>query len=165
MGCGDGSVAAEIMRHRPSLTFRGLEVTPRPVTAIPVDRFDGKRIPRGDASVDAVLLVDVLHHADHPHALLEECVRVARTVVLVKDHLKEGFLAHSTLRLMDWAGNAPHGVVRPNTYWSRREWDSAWQDLGIEPTAWRERLNLYPPPLSWAFDRSLHFVARLERSR
>lgn len=162
MGCGDGTVAAEIRGRRPDLTIRGLEVAPRPESAIPVERFDGSRIPREDHGVDVVLLVDVLHHAEEPEALLAEALRVTRTAVVVKDHLREGFLAAATLRFMDWVGNAPHGVVLPYNYWSRDEWQGVFGRLGIHPVVWREELELYPWPLSLIFGRSLHFTARLE---
>ena len=30
--------------------------------------------------------------------------------------------------------------------------------------SWNERLHLFPPPVDWILGRSLHFVARLDRS-
>ena len=161
VGCGDGSVAVEILRRRPDLELRGLDIETRPGARIPVEVFDGKRIPRDDASVDVVLFVDVLHHADEPRALLSEGARVARTGVVLKDHLREGFLAGPTLRLMDWVGNRPHGVRLPYNYLTRGEWREAFRRLGLRVAAWNEELGLYPRPASWIFERSLHFAARL----
>jgi len=54
---------------------------------------------------------DVLHHTQDPAVLLREAVRVSRSFVLLKDHLDENILDDVTLRLMDWVGNRPHGVV------------------------------------------------------
>jgi hypothetical protein len=34
--------------------------------------------------------------------------------------------------------------------------------LGLTIGVWRNSLNLYPWPLNWLFERSLHFIARLD---
>lgn len=39
---------------------------------------DAKQLPFGDATVDGVILKDVLEHVDGPHAALRECARIAR---------------------------------------------------------------------------------------
>lgn len=161
VGCGDGQVASAIMRLRPDVAVRGIDVLVRPTAAIPVEAFDGARIPLPDAAVDAVTLVDVLHHTDDPAALLRECARVARRAVVVKDHLRDGVGAAAVLRAMDWVGNAPHGVRLPYNYLSRREWDAAFARAGLRVDTWVPRLGLYVPPVSWVCDRDLHFVARL----
>ena len=162
VGCGDGTVASLIGTQRPDLSVSGLDVVARPASAIPVELFDGRTIPRADHAVDTVMLVDVLHHADDPEGLLREARRVARRAVVIKDHTREGVLAGPTLRFMDWVGNAPHGVARRYQYWSLAEWRAVFGRLGCRPSLWRDRLDLYPPPASWIFERRLHFLARLD---
>ncbi len=162
VGCGDGLIDRLIGERRPDLTISGVDVMVRPATHIPVEPFDGQTLPLGDGSLDVVMLVDVLHHADDPERLLGEALRVARAAVVVKDHTLDGVLAGPTLRFMDWVGNAPHGVALPYNYWPERRWREAFARLGVEPTVWIGRLDLYPPPASWLFDRSLQFIARLD---
>lgn len=162
VGCGDGSLAALLMQRRPDIAIEGIDVFVRSETAIPVSPFDGVRIPRADNSVDAVVFVDVLHHTEDPAILLAEALRVARRAVIVKDHLCDGFLATTTLRAMDWVGNAHHGVVLPYNYWPEARWRETLARLGGHIAAWRSRLGLYPAPASLLFDRSLHFIARIE---
>jgi SAM-dependent methyltransferase len=165
LGAGDGSLAEAILRCRPDIAFRGLDVLVRPWTSIPVEPFDGSTIPAADGSFDVVLLVDVLHHASRPATLLAEALRVSRRFVILKDHLCEGFLATTTLTVMDRIGNARHGVALPGRYWSRRQWLEAFARIGVEADIWIDRLGLYPWPADWIFERSLHFIARLRRSR
>jgi hypothetical protein len=110
------------------------------------------------------MFVDVLHHTEDPMELLREAVRVASQAVLIKDHLRQGLLAGSTLRFMDWVGNARHGVALPNTYWPAARWTDAFSELGVTVRSRTGRLGLYPVPATWLFDRSLHFVARLDIS-
>jgi SAM-dependent methyltransferase len=161
VGAGDGLLASRLLASRPDIRIRGLDVLKREATHVPVELFDGARIPLDDASCDVVLLVDVLHHADDAGALLAQCARVARQAVIVKDHLREGFAAGSTLAFMDWMGNARHGVRLTYHYLTRAEWLDLIARTGLTADRWEERLALYPPPADWIFGRHLHFVARL----
>ncbi len=124
-------------------------------------RFDGLTLPYADRSHDAVMLIDVLHHTNDPIVLLREAARVARRAVVVKDHLREGFLAGPTLRFMDRVGNRRYGVPLPYTYWRTEQWGEAFRSLGLHVERWRDRLGLYAWPLHLLFERSLHFAARL----
>jgi SAM-dependent methyltransferase len=164
VGCGDGNVARLLLDARPDIQIEGIDVLVRPHTHIPVTQFDGKSIPFPDRSFDAVMFVDVLHHTDDPMILLAEARRVARRAVILKDHCSDGVLAGPTLRLMDWVGNARHGVVLPYQYWRRSQWRDAFRDLGLVPDPWIAKLGLYRWPFSMMFDRTLHFVAKLTTS-
>ena len=161
VGCGDGQIAWLVGQQRPDVQIRGVDVLVRAQTAIPVEPFDGCRLPFVDGSFDVVMFIDVLHHTDDPERLLAEAARVARRAVVIKDHLREGLLADATLRFMDRVGNRRHGVALPHNYWTRERWREAFQRCGLAVDCWSERLGLYPWPAAWVFDRSLHFVARM----
>jgi SAM-dependent methyltransferase len=161
VGCGDGTIAAAVGAQRSDIRITGLDVLVRTDTKIPVAYFDGNVLPTGNKSVDTVMFIDVLHHTDDPMVLLREAVRVARTAIVIKDHLSDDVLAFPTLRFMDWVGNAHVGVRLPYNYWARERWSRAFAELGVRPVDWRGRLGLYPFPASLFFDRGLHFVARL----
>jgi SAM-dependent methyltransferase len=165
VGCGDGLLAHLLTQQRPDLTLRGLDVLCREQTHIPVEPFDGQVIPYAAATVDVVMFVDVLHHTHDPMILLREAVRVARTALIIKDHTCQGFLATPTLRFLDWVGNARHGVALPYNYWSQHDWLAAFRALELTTGMWKQALHLYPRPVRWAFERSLHFIARLDVSR
>jgi SAM-dependent methyltransferase len=162
VGSGDGRVAADLLRRRPDLHIEGLEVQVRSDARLAAGAFDGRSIPRADCSHDVALYVDVLHHATEPLELLLDGCRVARRAVIIKDHLREGWLAARTLRFMDRVGNERHGVPSPAVYWSHAEWLDAFAKTGWTVNHWQTRLHLYPAPASWIFERSLHFIARLE---
>ena len=161
VGCGDGQIAGLVGERLPGSRVEGIEVLRRERTVIPTRIFDGLTIPHADKSFDAVTIVDVLHHAADPRALLREAARVARRAVVIKDHLREGVLAGPTLRFMDYVGNAPHGVRRRYTFWTRPEWDGVWNETGLAVESWDSVARLYPAYASWVFGRGLHFVARL----
>ena len=161
IGCGSGTLARAIMALRPDLSIEGIDVLVRPGTAIPVTEFDGVTIPWPDDHFDIALFVDVLHHTDAPAPLMAEARRVAKAGVVIKDHYRDGAFADLTLRLMDWVGNAAHGVRLPYNYLSSAEWRQLWSNLDLRVERQVDHLGLYPRPFSWLFDRRLHFVARL----
>lgn len=162
VGCGDGSLASLIMQRRPDITVSGIDVLIRHQTRIPIAKFNGQEIPYDDASFDVVMFVDVLHHTEDPMTLLREAARVARQSVIIKDHTRDGLLAGPTLRFMDQVGNARFGVALTYNYWPRQKWQVAFETLGLRTGVWKTKLGLYPRPASWLFDRTLHFVARLD---
>jgi len=162
VGCGDGRVSRLVCQARADLHLVGIDTLARPDAAIPIQVFDGHRIPYEAGSWDAVMLVDVLHHADDPAQLLREAARVASRAIVVKDHVLQGSFAGPVLRFMDSVGNRRHGVEMPYNYWTRERWLDAFERLGLEIVSWRDRLGLYSPPLSWVFERDLHFVACLD---
>lgn len=161
LGCGDGQVAVAVMRRRPELQIEGVDVLVRPVTHISVTPYDGVTLPFGDASFDHVTIVDVLHHTDEPSAVLRQAARVARRSVVVKDHLREGFLAGPVLRVMDWVGNRGHDVRLPYNYLDGTQWRAAFDRAGLAEVQRQQHLGLYPVPLDLIFERRLHFVSRL----
>jgi SAM-dependent methyltransferase len=163
VGSGDGLLARSIMDRRPDVRIEGIDVLARPDALIPVASFDGKSLPYGDASCEVVMVCDVLHHCEDPFALLQELCRVACARIIIKDHLREGLLAQTRLRLMDWVGNHRYGVALPYNYWRRAEWHEAFQSLGWAPQTWEEHVPLYPWPVSVFCGQSLHFVAALQR--
>jgi SAM-dependent methyltransferase len=161
IGCGSGTLAKAIMARRSDVTIEGIDVLVRPGTDIPVREFDGHTIPWPDDHFDIALFVDVLHHTEAPARLLAEAKRVSKRGIVLKDHLREGLFAESTLRFMDWVGNAQHGVALPYNYLSDREWRDIWTGLDLNVERIEEKVDLYPAPFSWLFGRRLHFVARL----
>ncbi len=162
VGCGDGWLASRIMEMRADVHITGIDLLAREQTHIHVGQFDGKVIPYGDRSVDAVMFVDVLHHTVDPMILLREAARVTRKQVLMKDHLCDRILADPILRFMDRIGNARYGVSIPYNYWAENDWKLAFRQLKMEIISWKTNLHLYPPGLDFVFGGSLHFVASLE---
>ena len=150
-----------IGERRQDISVRGIDVFARPGAQIEITAFDGAAIPFPDRSFDVVMFVDVLHHTEDPMILLGEAARIARSCIVIKDHTMNGVLAHATLRLMDWVGNAHVDVALPYNYWAKQRWLDAFESLGWHVDRWQERLRLYAWPFSMIFDRRLHFLTRV----
>lgn len=163
IGCGDGAIAGLLAAQRPDLSIEGVEIAPRPACRIPCRAFDGEHLPFPERAFDVCLFVDVLHHTTDVTQLLREAARVARSHVLLKDHLSETSFDRTILRVMDWIGNRPHGVTLTYNYQSLRQWQQHFAACGLQVAQLSAGLPLYPPPFSLIFGRKLHFVAQLAR--
>ncbi|HXM95742.1 MAG TPA: methyltransferase domain-containing protein [Candidatus Dormibacteraeota bacterium] len=163
VGCGDGQLGALLRKKVPGLAIQGVEVQPRGDCAIPCKPFDGVHLPFPDGYFDGCLFVDVLHHTLEPSAILGDAYRVSRNFILIKDHLAETSFDHWTLRLMDWVGNRPHGVVLPYAYLSSPQWDKLIHSVGLEAVQTDRNLPLYPAPFSLLFGRKLHFISEFRK--
>jgi SAM-dependent methyltransferase len=164
IGCGDGLLSSLIQSRVSGSSIEGIDTLVRDDVRIRVFGFDGVRVPYPDGSFDGVLFVDVLHHTADPFVLLREATRVARRFILIKDHLREGFLAQQTLDFMDRVGNERHGVAVAANYWRERQWRDAFRGLGLRVASWRTDLALYPWWASWLFGRRLHMIAKVQAS-
>lgn len=161
VGCGLGRVTTRLQREFPGFDFKGIDTVVQSEAAIPVERYDGVELPFADRSMDVVMLIDVLHHAADPVRLLRECGRVADSLVLVKDHVCESRYDWLRLAGMDWLGNRPFAIPMMYRYLSRREWQAAFTDAGLDCTTWEIGLGTCPPPLGTFLERGLQMVAEL----
>jgi len=164
VGCGDGTLSSLIQCANPSTQIQGIEIAQRPVYRIPCRVFDGTHIPFQDATFDVCMFVDVLHHTNQIREVLAEAARVSRRFLLIKDHISESSLDFHTLKFMDWIGNRPHGVLLPNNYQSRAQWDAYFAAAGLSLNGWQDKIPLYPFPFRSMFGRKLHFIALLEKN-
>ncbi len=165
IGCGDGTISSLVAELRPDISVRGVETLMRSGSRIEVQPFDGSTLPFADSSFDVCLFVDVLHHSKDVSVLLREACRVARSFVLIKDHLDENFIDDVTLRIMDWVGNRPHGVHLTYNYQSRKQWAEHFSRCRLAEVSWTTQIPLYPLPFSLLVGRELHFVSLLRKMK
>jgi SAM-dependent methyltransferase len=161
IGCGDGRLAQAVMNLSPDVEIVGVDVKPRGDAVIPVGAIDGHHLDYPDATFTGAILVDVLHHAEDPAAVLAEASRVSRRTIIVKDHLCRNMVDRLILSFMDWFGNAPSGVECPQHYLSMDEWNVLFHRTGLNPEVLRIKLGLYPVAFRLLFDRGMHFITRL----
>jgi len=163
VGCGDGELAGLLLARRAGLVIEGLEVVVPPACQIAVREYDGRSLPFADGSFDAVLAADMLHHTTDPGQILAEALRVARQLVVVKDHVVEGRWERKWLALLDWIGNVGSGVPMPYNFLSAAEWDEVFERLEARVVWRRDRLEYWPWPVSAVLDRNFHFVTVIRR--
>jgi SAM-dependent methyltransferase len=164
VGCGFGHLGRALMDAlSDSVQVEGAESAARGSELIRVTAFDGIRMPWPDRTFDAVILADVLHHDHDPERLLRECVRVSRNLVIVKDHLRGGFLAQQRISLIDWAANAGYNVPVLYKYNNLPEWRGLVGKVSTRVVEECTSIDIYPPLLNGLFGKGLHYFAVFER--
>lgn len=168
VGCGFGTLGRRLLdapNAPANLDVHGLERFARGGELIPVDAYEGGRMPYDDEAFDVVTIADVLHHEEDPAGLLAECARVARRLVIVKDHQRRGLLAQPRISFIDWAANAPYGVKCLYRYPTNEGWHKLFAQVGLRVDEEQRAMNLYPPVVNLLFGRSLQYFAVLRPTK
>jgi ubiquinone/menaquinone biosynthesis C-methylase UbiE len=161
VGCGNGELTVKLAGMIGATKIAGVDVVPRPTSAIDVTFYDGLKLPFADKSFEAVMIVDVLHHCTDPGAVLAECVRVAKRVVAVKDHFSFGAISHKTLYWMDRFGNAKDSIAVEGTYFTPPQWIEMITNAGARMAALDWPIKMHDLPwraIAWP---ELQFSAKL----
>jgi 2-polyprenyl-3-methyl-5-hydroxy-6-metoxy-1,4-benzoquinol methylase len=164
VGCGNGELAAYLMSKRSDIEVIGLEVILRPNASIPTVAYGGGCFPFAHQAYSSVLIADTLHHIEAKEQVLEECLRVSRGSVIIKDHFYRNFWEHFLLRGLDIAGNAPYGVPSIFNYFTRESWQRTLKELNVEETYRIEEVpGQYPMPFQVLIGRNIQFIAKIAR--
>jgi SAM-dependent methyltransferase len=161
VGCGDGMIAKRLAEAAGAKRVVGVDVQLRPSCEIEVQGYDGRVLPFEDRSFDAVILVDVLHHCSEPLAVLREIMRVARRMVVIKDHFAFGPVSRQLLYWMDLVGNAQAEVFSPGTYFAPRDWVSMIDQAGGRIAGLDWPLAVHELPWRAVVRPELHFTAKI----
>lgn len=162
IGAGDGKID-KMIQDSCNNKITGIDVLVRDVTYIPVTEYDGYHIDMENDSVDATMMIDVLHHTDDPSVVFNEAVRVSKKYIIVKDHIRSNWISYVKLKMMDYVGNKHYSVRLPYNYLTKNEWNKLFKDASVKVVGLNKDLNLYTGLFHLLFDRNLHFIAVLEK--
>lgn len=73
LGAGPGLLSQHVRKARPELRWLAADILPAPWNDLAAD---GMRLPFGDASFDAVVALDLVHHVEAPERFFAEVARV-----------------------------------------------------------------------------------------
>ncbi len=156
VGTSTGALAASILESAPDLRLAGVDVVVGSQPFIPMVKGNGKRLPFEDNAFDCVMMIDVLHHDEHPGELLAEAKRVSRKRVLIKDHYWNSRFDHLVLSAQDYIGNKFYGIDLPYNFLQMNTWHTLFEDIGLNVVGDSNlRLN--------AFDLRKHVIFELEK--
>ncbi|MGE0309896.1 MAG: class I SAM-dependent methyltransferase, partial [Acidimicrobiia bacterium] len=154
-GAGNGWMLNQMLTEDVSIgQATAVDVQTRADYYLPVELYDGERLPFDDRAFDATMAVDVFHHCHDPKAALRDAARVTRRFVIVKDHTYRSSVGFATLSVLDELGNRKFGIPSRYRYQSKFTWDDVMSDEGF-----RLRHRSHPVP---CHDGPLSITDRLQ---
>lgn len=165
VGCGFGDLGRMIMespRCPARVKVMGLEKTIRDHAQIPTEYYSGDQIPYSNDSFDIIILADVLHHAINPHRLIDECARIAKRYLIIKDHKLDGVWARYRISTMDWFSNIPYDIPCIYCYNRLLDWHRFYQQHRLYPIFEAHALKLYPYFLNTILGGRIQYFAVLQ---
>lgn len=124
-GCGDLSLSKSLKSVFPSLKITGVDVLNfnNKQKNAKFILYDGKILPFKDNSFNTVICFYVFHHCSDVTASFNECLRVAKRVIIVESVYRHP-LEIPFMRLMDWIYNRfkSDSVSLSYQFLSYRDW-------------------------------------------
>ncbi len=155
IGAGKGHVALAL-RQATRAQIHLVDVVDYNETELPLDLYDGLRLPYDDDSFDYSLLVFVLHHTPDPLLVLREALRVSlRGVFVIENHVPERMLKPVT-RFFDSIPHYQHGVPVCYHTFASDEWIRLFNTLPVHAVP----LGRFNMGFFWR-----NFVVRLDKHR
>lgn len=146
LGASCGRLTKKLSEKLPHIDFVGIDTHVQSKTYIPISEYDGKKIPYPDNSFDCVMMVDVVHHIEHPEIILEEVKRVSKKYILIKDHYWNNKFDLSLLKFSDYIGNKPYGVNLPYNFFRVSQWNELIKSLNLKTIRTEKfRCNIIDP--------------------
>lgn len=142
LGCGNGKVGEAL--NKDGFKVRLMDSVDYNKSSLPLELYNGDKIPAQTSSIDTTLLLMVLHHCDNPISVLEEAVRVTSKRLIVIESI---FISEEERRFnifMDWFYNrifSYENVNVPLNFRTPSEWEKLFLkyfksvksiDLGID---------------------------------
>lgn len=167
VGCGFGEFADFINRDEKTpkgVNIIGVEKFIRPGTLIEVQQLAEDKIPFADNYFNCVMLLDVLHHEPNWNQLLDECIRVSKNLVIIKDHRVTTKLSYYRICLLDWLANKPYNIVCLYRYFTVDKWREIFKVKKMEIIKEDLSLKIYPPIYQLLFPGKLQYFCVIKKT-
>jgi len=107
VGDGDGSVSKS-MQGKFEVIVQGLDVgnvLPVRAAEIPLEIYDGKKIPFEKEAFDVVTAIFVLHHCEDVEQVLSEIIRVSSSKIIICEDVYKTWFGKGLISAVDYIGN------------------------------------------------------------
>ena len=135
IGGGTGVIGQCISDLLPADCVKSIDVVDRfcKTLSISTGLFDGCSLPFPDASYNAAVLNNVIHHVPKQNriCLLREIRRILKGPLYIKDHQVRSRLDHVRLFALDAIGNIPFGGMVKASYLTDENWRRLARETGF----------------------------------
>ena len=166
VGCGFGEFAAFISQNEKTpknVSIIGVEKFVRANTLIDIKEMKNDCIPFGDNNFDCVMILDVLHHEKNWSHLLDECIRVSKKLVIIKDHQVTSGMSYYQICILDWLANKPYQIKCLYRYFTAKKWRQIFVEKNMETIKEILTLNIYPALYQTMFPGKLQYFTVLKK--
>lgn len=166
VGCGFGEFSDYIIKNERTpkgIHIIGAEKFVRAGCLIEVKQINGGVLPFTDNSFNCVMILDVLHHEQNWNQLLDECIRVSKNLVIIKDHQVTSKLSYYRICLLDWLANKPYNIECLYRYFTVNEWKEIFKKKKLNIITEERYLKIYPYIYQKIFPGKLQYFAVLKK--
>ncbi|MBV6393253.1 MAG: hypothetical protein KPEEDBHJ_02492 [Anaerolineales bacterium] len=135
LDCGSGTMSiASLLQKGSGARIIGTDILDLNETDMEMCICPGEFLPFADSSVDAVLLIFVLHHSQDNMKILQECIRVARTRVIIFEDVYRNPFELGIVKFFDRLGNRiiSTAIPLPFTFKSEEEWGRVFSSFNVK---------------------------------
>ncbi|HRU05593.1 MAG TPA: anti-sigma factor antagonist [Candidatus Brocadiia bacterium] len=135
VGAGDGLVGKTFASEGRLVEL--LDVADRNESGLPLEVYDGRKMPFPDKSFDYALMISMLHHCDDPAQVLREARRVTRRRVIVNEPVYLNEPQRRYNMFFDWFMTRVAGDFKgtPCNFNSPEGWEHVFRELGYRVAA------------------------------
>jgi SAM-dependent methyltransferase len=130
VGAGTGWVAKRLA-EQVGCSMTLVDVLNCNETDLPLQIYDGKKLPFPDKSFDTVLLVFVLHHTTNHEEILEEARRVARRAIVIVEDTPVNLFERGVELFWDTVLSWEHRFSAPHNYRTIQGWRGVFKSVGL----------------------------------
>lgn len=130
IGAGTGWVGKRL-QERKACAVQLVDVIDRNETTLPLQLYDGKKLPYSSDAFDAAVLVFVLHHTLNHAEILKEAARVARQRIIIVEDTPKNPLERAAQWACDTVLNLEHGFATPHSYKSIADWHALFTTMKL----------------------------------
>jgi len=111
VGCGNGKFGEAIARAY-NVKVHGVDVVNYANAGIPIDIYDGVRLPFQDDSFDVIVMAMMLHHAEYQEELFDEAIRCSRRAFIIYEDTYFSPWQRLAITWNDFYSNMVIGLVK-----------------------------------------------------
>jgi SAM-dependent methyltransferase len=143
LGCGD-MILTEYLKQVSGMSITALDTVDSNLSRLPLQLYDGVKIPFHDKFFEATMVSFVLHHCTDIQSVLSEIKRVTSKKIIIMEEIFDSGIAKRVLHLHDFGNRFLSSKMHiPLNFLRIEEWHDEFEKIGLKLTNY-SRIYQYP---------------------